>query len=122
MQIVALDTDHISPVVCCIYHAPHPIGESSSESSSDSDSGSNSSDSDSGGSNDDGRAQMGGIGAKKDKRRHPHQHHEGEDGCSLDNEGGRSLKKKGKAMRKQRKPNAYETVPHNKPKKAEIKS
>ncbi|KAH8811881.1 type 1 phosphatases regulator ypi1 [Xylogone sp. PMI_703] len=75
-----------SSKVCCIYHAPRPIDESSDESSSSSDS-----DSDSG---DDGSARP----SRKEKCGHNHNHDHGKD----------------KASRKRRpSPNAYEKVPKN---------
>ena len=110
-------------VVCCIYHAPHTAGESSSESSSDSDSSDSDSDSDSTGG-DDGRVRMGGLGATSGRRKHSHRHIEGEEGCTHE-QGGEdttNTKKKGAAKAKQVKPNAYEAVPHTKSKKVEKKS
>lgn len=69
--------------VCCIYHAPKGIDESSDESSSDSDSDSDSAD--------DGAARP-----SRRRRGHDHDHDHGHD--------------KGKVKRK-RSPNAYEKVP-----------
>lgn len=101
-------------LVCCIYHAPHPVGESSSESSSSSDS---SSDSDSAATNDsDGRARRGGKGnaTKKKKKKQRRQHSEG---CEHDcDEGEVAGDRKGRVKKKSA--NAYETVP--KVKKAEV--
>lgn len=72
-------------IVCCIYHAPHPIDESSDESSS------SDSDSDSG---DDGSARP----SRKDNCSHNHNHKHGN----------------GKAPGKRRpSPNAYEKIPKN---------
>jgi len=75
-----------SSKVCCIYHAPRPIDESSDESSS------SDSDSDSG---DDGSARR----SRKESYGHNHHHNHG----------------KGKASRKRRapSPNAYEKIPKN---------
>ncbi|RQM05250.1 hypothetical protein DH86_00001786, partial [Scytalidium sp. 3C] len=74
-----------SSKVCCIYHAPHPIDESSDESSS------SDSDSDSG---DDGSARP----SRKDNCSHNHNHKHGN----------------GKAPGKRRpSPNAYEKIPKN---------
>ncbi|KAI4257945.1 MAG: hypothetical protein L6R42_005384 [Xanthoria sp. 1 TBL-2021] len=94
--------------VCCIYHRPREVGESSSESSSSSDS------SDSGsGSDDAGKARLGSN--RKSRRRrnskgeHDHDHHVG-DNCA----GGRDGKSKGKSTssRARRKEgNAYEKQP-----------
>ena len=74
--------------VCCIYHAPKPIDESSDESSSDSDD----SESDSG---DDG-------GARPARGGGAHGHGDGHD----HNHGG-----KGKGKPRARSPNAYEKIP-----------
>jgi protein phosphatase 1 regulatory subunit 11 len=78
-------------IVCCIYHAPKGIDESSDESSSDS-----SSDSDSG---DDGAARPSrkeGVGHSHGGHGHGHDH-------------GKPKKGKGRA----RSPNAYERMPKN---------
>ena len=86
-------------IVCCIYHAPHEVGESSSESSSDSSDSESDSGSDSeGGAGDDGKAKMGGKG--KGKRREKAQEHDGNGGCN----GHRHVKK-------HRGRNAYESQP-----------
>ncbi len=77
-------------VVCCIYHAPKGIDESSDESSSDS-----SSDSDSG---DDGAARPG----KKESCGHDHDH------------GHDHAKGKRKTKPRKRSPNAYEKMPKQK--------
>ena len=100
-------------IVCCIYHAPHPVGESSSESSS---SDSESDDSVSGGSDgddddDDGKARMSGKG--KGKRRKKFDGHvDGESGCEHDHSGDGGVNGKGPARAKRKSRNAYETVPH----------
>ena len=81
----------MSGIVCCIYHAPKGIDESSDESSSDS-----SSDSDSG---DDGAAKPSrkeGVGHSHGGHGHGHDH---------------TKPKKGKG--RARSPNAYERMPKN---------
>jgi protein phosphatase 1 regulatory subunit 11 len=83
------------PTVCCIYHAPKPIDESSDESSSDD----SSSDDDSG--LDDDRARP--IGGRRGRGRDEHHGH-GE-GCSHNHGHG-----KGKGKRPAS-PNAYEKMP-----------
>lgn len=82
-------------LVCCIYHAPKGIDESSDESSSDSD------DSDSGA--DDGSARPARGGGKKDCEGHGHEGHGHSHGV-------------GKGKGRKRSPNAYEKLP--KPKAA----
>jgi len=84
--------------VCCIYHPPRGVDESSDESSSDSDD----SDSDAG---DDGAARParksgGGRGNHNHDHDHDHGHAHG--------------KGKGKGKGRARSPNAYEKVPKNK--------
>jgi protein phosphatase 1 regulatory subunit 11 len=90
-------------VVCCIYHAPKAVGESSSEDDSSSESESDESDS----GVDDGAAKMvgaGGGGAKGRRRGHRHEHgHEHGDDCG---------DKAAKGRRRQS-PNAYERMPKN---------
>jgi len=84
-----------SSKVCCIYHAPRDIDESSDESSSDSDDG----DSDSG---DDGAARPARRGGHNhDGHNHNHNHNHGHGNGHGDGKG------KGRA----RSPNAYEKVP-----------
>lgn len=90
--------------VCCIYHAPHPVGESSSSSSSSSDS---SSDDDASDGDDDGRARISAKGKGKRK-----QHRHGEGGCGHDCSGEGEEGKVGRGKRKGR--NAYERVPKKK--------
>lgn len=77
--------------VCCIYHAPKGIDESSDESSSGSDSESS--------SGDDGAARPTRKAANGHGHGHDHNHKHGKEG-----------KGKGRA----RSPNAYEKVPKNK--------
>ncbi|KAF2100806.1 hypothetical protein NA57DRAFT_74403 [Rhizodiscina lignyota] len=84
-----------SSKVCCIYHKPREVGESSDEDSSDDSSSSN--DSDSGA--DDGAARP--VRRSRARRKHKHNHeHDGNGG-------------EGDAKDKARKPspNAYERVP-----------
>ena len=110
-------------LVCCIYHAPHPVGESSSESDS-----SSSSDSDScsdtvgdGLSADDGRARIAGM--RKWRKQTGHQHGEPGESCGHDHGdagGGGRRGENGKARVKRKSKNAYETVP--KVKTEEVKS
>ncbi|KAM3082666.1 Type 1 phosphatases regulator ypi1 [Clarireedia jacksonii] len=84
-----------SSKVCCIYHAPRPIDESSDESSSDSDDSSSDDDDD-----DRARPMGGGKGKRKehgDDCGHGHAHAHG--------------KGKGKGGERKRSPNAYERQP-----------
>lgn len=81
-----------SSKVCCIYHKPREVGESSDEDSSDS----SSSNDDSGA--DDGAARP--VRRSRAKRRHHHSH---------DGDGGDGDKGKDKARKAS--PNAYERVP-----------
>jgi protein phosphatase 1 regulatory subunit 11 len=87
-----------SSKVCCIYHKPRPVGESSDEEDS-----SSSSDSDASGSEspDDGAARA--VGGKRGrKNRRGHKHHHGDD-C-----GHEPRMDKGK---RRPSPNAYEKMP-----------
>ena len=106
-------------LVCCIYHAPHPVGESSSESSSSSSSDSDSdSDSDIA---DDGRARI--AGKRKWRKQRGHQHGEPGESCGHDHgdaAGVGSPGENGKARVNRKSKNAYETVP--KVKTEEVKS
>jgi len=89
-----------SSKVCCIYHRPHAVDESSGdESSSDS---SSDSDSDSGG--DDGRARPVGGSRRAGRKGHKHHDHDHDHGDDKENGSG-----KGKARKKS--PNAYEKQP-----------
>ena len=100
------EADLICIIVCCIYHAPHAVGESSDESSSSSDSESSDSDSSSN-DNDDGSARMSGLKSKSKQRRtgkHDHPHEEGHGGC----DGHAKPKKKTKHKKSG---NAYEKMP-----------
>ena len=83
--------------VCCIYHAPKPIDESSDESSSDD----SSSDNDSG---DDGSARP--AGGRRRGRGHSHDRGEGHD-CGHGHGGVKGKRKANRA----RSPNAYEKMP-----------
>lgn len=83
-------------VVCCIYHKPRAVGESSDESSSDS-----SSDSD---SDDDGSARP--AGGRKSKQ-HKHHHHSHDDhGPDCAGSGSGHVKDESRKAK-----NAYEHVP-----------
>ncbi|MCJ1465743.1 hypothetical protein MMC07_004362 [Pseudocyphellaria aurata] len=97
-----------SSKMCCIYHKPREVGESSDEDS-DSSSSSDSKDVSDGDGADDGRARMGGNGKRKDNGR---QRGHGEEGCrgGHDRAGG-SWKGKERARRTAR--NAYEETPRN---------
>ena len=92
----------LSPV-CCIYHAPSAIDESSSESDSSSSSGSDSESE--GGGGDDGRARMGGDGKGKQRRKNQSHGHGSYEPC-----GGHGSGSKRKGKRK----NAYERQPRPK--------
>jgi hypothetical protein len=95
-RLCELDLTCLFRLVCCIYHAPKAVGESSSED--DSSSGSESDGSDSG--VDDGAARMVG-GSGKRTRRHTHDHRHGHgDECG---DGGQGKRRPS--------PNAYERMP-----------
>ena len=105
-----------SPTVCCIYHAPRQVGESSDESSSSSD-GSSSDEQDS--SDDDGAARMSGNRRAQQKPRHEHDKINGDgdqaqphaDVCQdPDHDHG----PKGKRVSKRKSGNAYEKMPKSK--------
>jgi protein phosphatase 1 regulatory subunit 11 len=86
-------------VVCCIYHAPKAVGESSSED--DSSSGSESDRSD-GGAEDGAARMVGADGRRRRKRGHRHEHgHEHGDDCE----------DKAAKGRRRPSPNAYEKMP-----------
>lgn len=114
---VGLFADLLANAVCCIYHAPHPVGESSDESSSSSDSESSSGDSQSS-DDDDGGARMAGNrkakvnnrGKRVDKHvhehEHEHEHEEGHEGCES-----HQPAEKGEKKGKKRAGNAYERTP-----------
>lgn len=92
-----VDNEHMgkkSSKVCCIYHAPKPIDESSDESSSG-DSSSDESD------NDDGAARP--VGGRRRGHSHGHNHNHAHNT-------GKDRKDKGRA----RSPNAYEKMPRPK--------
>ena len=95
-------------IVCCIYHAPKPVGESSSES----DSSSSDDDSDRGGGNDEGKARMGGKGKGKGREKDEKEKNHGEgdhehDGCDHG-----PVRAKGSGSTGKRKSrNAYEVQP-----------
>ncbi len=87
--------------VCCIYHKPKAVDESSDESSSDDSSSSSDSDSDSGADD----KKRSGDAKKTPACGHSHGH-------------GRSRRRKGQGDKQKRppSPNAYEKVPKHKPK------
>ncbi|KAI9785771.1 MAG: hypothetical protein M1839_008788 [Geoglossum umbratile] len=89
--------------VCCIYHKPRAVGESSEEDSSSSDSSSES-DSDPG------------TPHNNRQRKHCDRQHGG-DGCGHDRGAGKG-KGKGKARERKRSPNAYEKMPKSSGKKS----
>ena len=101
-------TNYVPLPVCCIYHKPRPVGESSSEEdSSSSDSDSNS---DGGAGNDDGSARPSGRIARN-RRTNNHDSDHG-DHCARahDHGGARGDERKGKDAKKPS-PNAYEKQP-----------
>ncbi|KAF2184460.1 hypothetical protein K469DRAFT_579967 [Zopfia rhizophila CBS 207.26] len=96
-----------SSKVCCIYHKPRAVDESSDESSSDS-----SPDSDSDSEPDNSRARP--IGGRRDRnpRRRPHDHDH--DGYDHDHDHGEGPSDKPQPRRRPRRkpsPNAYEKMP-----------
>ncbi|KAJ4294291.1 Type 1 phosphatases regulator ypi1 [Kalmusia sp. IMI 367209] len=96
-----------SSKVCCIYHKPREVGESSDESSSDS-----SSDEDSDSEPDNSTARP--VGGRKSGRRgrKPHGHDHDHDGHEHDHGNGEGSS--GKSQKRQRRkpsPNAYEKMP-----------
>ncbi|KAF2745633.1 hypothetical protein M011DRAFT_495477 [Sporormia fimetaria CBS 119925] len=101
-----------SSKVCCIYHKPRDVDESSDDSSSDS------SDSDSDSEPDTSRAQpAGGRRGGQRRGRQPHQHDHDHDGHSHDhnqNPGEGSSKPKPRRPHRKPSPNAYEKMPKNK--------
>ncbi|EMD97834.1 hypothetical protein COCC4DRAFT_42326 [Bipolaris maydis ATCC 48331] len=98
-----------SSKVCCIYHKPRAVDESSDDDSSDS----SSSDSDSDSEPDNSTARPAGrIGAARGRRPHQHDH----DGCA-ENHGcheGSGQSQKTKRQRRKPSPNAYEKMPKQK--------
>jgi len=101
-----------SSKVCCIYHKPRAVDESSGDDSSDS----SSSDSDSDSGADDGRARPVGDRRERTGRRshdHDHDHKHGDDcgGTGGGQNGGGNGKAKGKGKVRKRSPNAYEKMP-----------
>lgn len=89
--------------VCCIYHRPHAVDESSGD---ESDSSSDSSDSDSG---DDGRARLVGGSRRNGRKKHHHHDHDHDDEGGSGDTGNGDGQAKGKARK--RSPNAYEKQP-----------
>ncbi|KAL8709382.1 MAG: hypothetical protein Q9220_005876 [cf. Caloplaca sp. 1 TL-2023] len=115
-----------SSKVCCIYHRPREVGESSSsdsDPSSSSSSDSDSSDDDGAASDnyDDGKARMTGASKKGQARRTPHEHddcagderngHVHDEGQHQSSGGGSSTSKPRRGKRKHDRRNAYETQP-----------
>ncbi|KAK3397200.1 type 1 phosphatases regulator ypi-1 [Sordaria brevicollis] len=101
--------------VCCIYHRPKGVDESSDDSSS-----SSSSDSDSDSEPDQDKritSGGGGGGGSGGRRSHNHSHDHGEGGCSHDHGRGRKHGgDKGNKRERRPSPNAYEKMPKYKPK------
>ena len=108
--------------MCCIYHAPRAVGESSSESSSDSSSSESEGDSEP----DNSTARMGGKRKKRRQHNYDHDHNHDHDcdhasakgiepeRCSNLGEGSETkakAKRAGKGSRRKRSPNAYEKMP-----------
>lgn len=109
MSIRLYSAHALHSLVCCIYHAPRAVGESSSENDSSSSSGS---DPDGGKDNDDdddGRARMSGSrkGRRRRKGEHGHRHnHEGACGGGESSHSGKPT-----PTRRRGRGNAYETQP-----------
>lgn len=104
-QILRPDQSDCGVVVCCIYHKPREVGESSSESSSDS-----SSDDDSDDTNDDGAARPTIRKAKQGSDKHGHGHEHDDHNChDIGGRGAKLTKGKGKKVST----NAYERQPKN---------
>ncbi|CAI6338218.1 unnamed protein product [Periconia digitata] len=106
-----------SSKVCCIYHKPREVGESSDESSSDS---SSSDESDSEPDNSTARpagGRRGGPSRGRRQRPEPHNHdheHDGEGECDHPPHGDEgSAPKKPRRQRRKPSPNAYEKMPKN---------
>ncbi|KAK4455016.1 phosphatase inhibitor [Podospora aff. communis PSN243] len=97
-----------SSKVCCIYHRPRAVGESSDESSSDSSSSSSDSDSDSGREGARPSKKMGEDKGKKPSHDHDHD-------CGSHSHGHRRSRRDGNGKRRRPSPNAYEKMPKNKP-------
>ncbi|KAF2652481.1 hypothetical protein K491DRAFT_681329 [Lophiostoma macrostomum CBS 122681] len=94
-----------SSKVCCIYHKPRPVDESSDESSSDS------SDSDSDSEPDNSRAHpAGGRRGSHPRGRRPHSHDHGDH----DHGHGEGPADKSKRSHRKASPNAYEKMPKTK--------
>jgi len=107
-----------SSKVCCIYHGPHNVDESSD---SDDSSSSSSSDESDGGDNNDRKQPVGiGRGARRSrahrKHSHDHDHDHNHDHGEKSGAGDRSGKAKGKGKtRRKASPNAYERMPKHTP-------
>lgn len=99
--------------VCCIYHKPKGVDESSDESSSDSSSSSSDSESDGGGpSSSAPRKQRAGGGRKGKKHAHECPNHD----HSHNHDGERRPEQGDGSRRRRTSPNAYEKMPKYKPK------
>lgn len=101
----------IGELVCCIYHKPREVGESSDESSSDS----SSDDSDSEPDNGEARPAGGRKGGDGRRGRRPHNHEHNHDHGEHDHDepnGGPSQPQK--RPRRRPSPNAYEKMPKQK--------
>ncbi|KAK8086900.1 hypothetical protein PG994_001874 [Apiospora phragmitis] len=105
-----------SSKVCCIYHKPREVGESSSEDDSSS-SSSDSEDSDSGAAHRAGDADRVGKGSNKGKKNRGHKHDD-HDGHDHDGENcdGRHQRRGNRKPTKKPSPNAYEKQPKPKSK------
>ncbi|KAI9811462.1 MAG: hypothetical protein M1827_005445 [Pycnora praestabilis] len=95
-----------SSKVCCIYHKPRAVGESSDEDSSDSSSSSSDSDNS---EPDNSTARKAGGGSRTGRRYHHHEHDEPHDECGGGD--GEKARSKGKGVRRKGSPNAYEKMP-----------
>jgi len=89
-----------SSKVCCIYHKPRVVGESSSDDDSDSSSSSDSN-SDSEPDNSTARPSTG----------KNHNHHDSDKSCKSDHSSSSSKRSSGKNLKDRRSPNAYEKMP-----------
>ncbi|KAF2704792.1 hypothetical protein K504DRAFT_484943 [Pleomassaria siparia CBS 279.74] len=101
-----------SSKVCCIYHKPRVVGESSDESSSDS---SSDSESDSEPDNSTARPVGGGRRGGNPRGRRPHDHDHGDHDHDHGNgEGPSGPPKRRRRPQRKHSPNAYEKVPKQK--------
>jgi len=91
-----------SSKVCCIYHKPRAVGESSSDEDSDYSSSSNS-DSESEPDNSTARPSKG--------KNHNHHSHDSDESCKPDHSSSSSKRASAKKLKGKRSPNAYEKMP-----------